>query len=309
MSDALTTISHLINSPPGQLAAGGVLAGIVWKFFERVEAVLTADTKLEIAVWLLRNTAAAPPQLDMPKSIGEWVSKALGKVLPTEESFKSTWKVFGLVTCILAAFSLLEPHSIARQILAVDSKDGGFDASKFFGSFFFTSFFAALGTHLALIATKRISERVTGRTPLWRLYALSLLNLLLTLLFAALAIVFLLILGSFDPDVRLVLSNWVDRGPTVSELWSCATLAVTRTFPFFIIVLPIPIASVFTAQWVSAGIVLRALVIFFDRFTLLQRWFYRIFDIKGKPLQSIGLVAGALVALVYWTAVMVSRVL
>jgi hypothetical protein len=34
------------------LVAGGVLAGIVWKFFERVEAVLNDDTKLEIAVWL-----------------------------------------------------------------------------------------------------------------------------------------------------------------------------------------------------------------------------------------------------------------
>jgi hypothetical protein len=53
MSDTFTTISRLINSPPGQLAAGGVLAGLVWKFFERVEAVLTDQTKLEIAVWLL----------------------------------------------------------------------------------------------------------------------------------------------------------------------------------------------------------------------------------------------------------------
>src|ERR1017187_4732277 len=53
MPDTLTTITKLINSPPGQLAAGGVLAGIVWKFFERVEAVLTDQTKSEIAVWLL----------------------------------------------------------------------------------------------------------------------------------------------------------------------------------------------------------------------------------------------------------------
>jgi hypothetical protein len=53
MPDALTTITKLINSPPGQLAAGGVLAGIVWKFFERVEAVLNENTKLEIAVWLV----------------------------------------------------------------------------------------------------------------------------------------------------------------------------------------------------------------------------------------------------------------
>jgi len=53
MSDSFTTITHFINSPPGQLAAGAALAGIVWKFFERVEAVLNEDTKLEIAVWLL----------------------------------------------------------------------------------------------------------------------------------------------------------------------------------------------------------------------------------------------------------------
>jgi hypothetical protein len=60
MPDALTTITNLIQSPPGQLAAGGILAGIVWKFFERVEAVLTDDTKLEIAVWLLGPRRLAP---------------------------------------------------------------------------------------------------------------------------------------------------------------------------------------------------------------------------------------------------------
>jgi hypothetical protein len=37
-------------------------------------------------------------------------------------------------------------------------------------------------------------------------------------------------------------------------------------------------------------------------------WFNRTFDIERKPLQSIGLVAGALVAVVYWAAAIVSRV-
>jgi hypothetical protein len=37
VADLLTTITHLIQSPPGKLVAGGVLAGIVWKFFERVD--------------------------------------------------------------------------------------------------------------------------------------------------------------------------------------------------------------------------------------------------------------------------------
>jgi len=59
MADALTTITKLLQSPPRQLAAGGVLAGIVWKFFERVESVLTEDTKLEIAVWLLGRRKAS----------------------------------------------------------------------------------------------------------------------------------------------------------------------------------------------------------------------------------------------------------
>jgi len=57
MADALTTITNLINSPPGQLVAGGALAGVVWKFFDKVEAVLTDQTKFEIAVWLVALTA------------------------------------------------------------------------------------------------------------------------------------------------------------------------------------------------------------------------------------------------------------
>jgi len=57
MADVLDTIQKLINSPPGQLAAGGVLAGVVWKFFERIEAVLTDNTKLELrfGCWTARS--------------------------------------------------------------------------------------------------------------------------------------------------------------------------------------------------------------------------------------------------------------
>jgi hypothetical protein len=56
MADALTNISNFIISPPGQLTAGAAVAGIVWKFFEKVESVLKDDTKLEIAVWLVGIT-------------------------------------------------------------------------------------------------------------------------------------------------------------------------------------------------------------------------------------------------------------
>jgi hypothetical protein len=37
-------------------------------------------------------------------------------------------------------------------------------------------------------------------------------------------------------------------------------------------------------------------------------WFNRHMDIEKKPLQSVGLVAGAIVALVYWVALVVARI-
>jgi hypothetical protein len=51
MADAFTTITKLINSPPGQLAAGGVLAGIVWKFFKNVGDAQAANRS---ASWRVR---------------------------------------------------------------------------------------------------------------------------------------------------------------------------------------------------------------------------------------------------------------
>src|ERR1035437_7604901 len=78
MSDTLTTITKLINSPPGQLAAGGVLAGIVWKFFERVEAVLKDDTKREIAVWLLGRKKVGPKVQPWPDTFAKVFDRVFG---------------------------------------------------------------------------------------------------------------------------------------------------------------------------------------------------------------------------------------
>ena len=67
-------------------------------------------------------------------------------------------------------------------------------------------------------------------------------------------------------------------------------------------------AAFFTSIWLwlyaGSGFILKAA----RRFDIGFDWFNRKFDIEKKPLQSIGLVAGALVAIVYWTAVIVSRV-
>ncbi|MGD1098637.1 MAG: hypothetical protein ABSB35_42500, partial [Bryobacteraceae bacterium] len=53
MADAFTTFTEFVVKPSAPFAAGVVLFGAVWGFFKGVESVLTNDTKLEIAIWLL----------------------------------------------------------------------------------------------------------------------------------------------------------------------------------------------------------------------------------------------------------------
>jgi hypothetical protein len=71
--------------------------------------------------------------------------------------------------------------------------------------------------------------------------------------------------------------------------------------------LPYLCAAFFTSIWLwlyaGSGFILKAA----RRFDIGFDWFNRKFDIEKKPLQSIGLMAGALVAVVYWAAVIVGR--
>lgn len=67
-------------------------------------------------------------------------------------------------------------------------------------------------------------------------------------------------------------------------------------------------SALFTSIWLwlyaGSGFLLKAA----QRFDISFGWFISNADIEKKPLQSIGLVAGAVVAVVYWAAVIVSRV-
>jgi hypothetical protein len=76
--------------------------------------------------------------------------------------------------------------------------------------------------------------------------------------------------------------------------------AATHTFPRGTALLP----SVWLWLYAVSGFFLKTA----RRFDIGFDWFSRHFDIEKKPLQSIGLVAGAIVALVYWAVVLVMRV-
>src|SRR5947208_3549605 len=104
MADALTTITKFINSPPGVLAAGGVLAGAVWKSFERVEAVLKDDSKLEIAVLLL-SVKSASAIAGWTRTLATLSDRVFGKRLFSVTAFRRS-TVVSLATLAFSAMIL-----------------------------------------------------------------------------------------------------------------------------------------------------------------------------------------------------------
>src|SRR4051794_29990038 len=107
------TISTFINSPPGQLAAGSVLAGIVWKVFEKVEGVLTDRTKFEIAVWL-SGVKVGQKVEPWPETFAKVFDRVFGTKHLSWRCFlaSSVGTYFALL--VVSLLSLLLPHGLER---------------------------------------------------------------------------------------------------------------------------------------------------------------------------------------------------
>src|SRR4051794_10741672 len=103
MADTLTTITTFINSPPGQAAAGGVLGGIVLKFFKYVGDALNEKTNKEIARWLrmkhLETGIVAGEAVNWPDTFAKVFDRVFGEK-------HLSWKCFGR-SCIATFVSLV----------------------------------------------------------------------------------------------------------------------------------------------------------------------------------------------------------
>jgi hypothetical protein len=166
---------------------------------------------------------------------------------------------------------------------------------------------------------KMLSDRMAKSNSLLRVVVLLGINLVAIPLFALLGIVFLSVIASFDPHIRQLTANWADRAPEMKELGQYLRMVIPTTQPFPWINAPMLFVSGLMALLLVASLIFRLVmrVLFSSsrflltaarRFDIGFDWFNRHFDIEKKPLQSIGLVAGALVAIVYWAAVIMSRV-
>ena len=312
MPDTFTTVTNLINSPPGQLAAGAALAGIVWKFFERVEGVLSDQTKFEIAVWLLGVEAG--------RKVEPWpdtFAKVFDRVFGTKHL---SWKCFGR-SCLASYAVAILSIFIAAIVTTARTFGGTPGLSLVLVRVVFPTLVLAsaignvLPDYLSLLETRAALRFLSRKSSfVWSVIVLS-VDFVFT---ACLAIFAAGVALWFTTDLRFqalsLFQKWLVDHPnmplsraalefTFNDISGLTAAQFVIPNFFFLWVLPAFFTSIWLWLYSGSGFLLKAA----RRFDIGFQWFNRKFDIEKKPLQSIGLVAGVLVAVVYWMAVVALR--
>ena len=311
MPDTLTTVTHLINSPPGQLAAGGVLAGIVWKFFERVGGVLNEQTNRDIGRWIrvksFETGIVADEAANWPDTFGKVFDSIFGKRHLTWFCF---WRSAG-TSLILAfiSFGIMFQNVIGRVSLHSLIADVELLA-LFYPLLFVTN---VIPDYLSLLETRKVLWLISRTRNTWLRIMRIVFDGAATIVIAAWGAAIFAVVNSFIRQTHPF--TW-QHG--LGVILTYPVLLVRNGKGFFgellrsdeglslayVMILPAFVTSIWLWLYAGAGFLLKAA----RRFDIGFDWFNRRFDIEKKPLQSIGLVAGALVAVVYWAVVIVSRV-
>src|SRR5258706_12781901 len=92
MPDAITRITDLINTPPGQFVSGGVVGGIVFKFFKNVGDNLNDETIREITRWLRVKHFESGLLTEEAATWPETFAKVFDRVFGASHL---SWKCFG----------------------------------------------------------------------------------------------------------------------------------------------------------------------------------------------------------------------
>jgi hypothetical protein len=302
MPDNLTTITNLINSPPGQLVAGGVLAGFVWKLFDKWATVASEEDQIRVWMWLAdRNTTGF---------IQRW--QTFDKLFDA---------VFGprhlSVRCFVCSAIASMFATLVAFVIAV-STDTSFilmpDGKTLIPQSAWITFrmkdaiillvvlaFTVIPDYISLLKTRVIVRWLAKYLPdklrvlgLCFLADLSITTLISVFTLACLSLIVRL------PTVENPLAVGYDVGDLDNMasilLHPLGSLQLLHEMGLWYMFYPAYWTSVWVALYVSAGFIVKA------------EFIKRHFDIEKKPLQSIGLVAGALVAVVYWAAAIVSRI-
>lgn len=276
------TLQRLITSPPGQVLAGSVLAGIVWKFFEKVESVLNEQTKLEIAVWLVGVKLGGRVQ-PWPDSFAKTFDRVFGKK-------HLSWGCFAR-SCIATALSL-GVISLVYYTLG----DTSFLAVKYYtgvvlrpgiGWFVYMAVLCIpmnfVADYISLLETRLMIHLLLQTTNVWIVWLLLILDVALTTCTFCLGFVV----------SQQIATDWFPRALFANMLETDLQLGfvnvrIWHDLPYAFRFLGYPsvflYASLLTSIWLwlyaLSGFLLRAA----RRFDIGLQWFSHKVDIEKKPL-------------------------
>lgn len=306
MPDTLTTITNLITSPPGQIAAGGLLAGIVWKFFERVDAVLSDQTKFEIAVWLVGRKKISPVIQSWPETFANVFDRVFGiKHLSWRCFHRSAIASVGSLTIAGLCCFFLNP-SLFHTMTSMFRLHWLIWAGIVVVANILPDYLSLLESRYAL-SKMRQSDPSVGRMR-WASIAVVFVSLDIVITFFLAALASELARGLWDLAYSgILLPQAARKGKDWGALANLQQAIINMMLipqlgaRSWLWIYPAFFTSIWVWLYAGSGFLLRAA----RRFDIGFAWFNRKFDIEKHPLSAIGLVAGAIVAVLWWTVVAV----
>jgi|SRR6185312_1618099 len=322
MLSTLDSFTKFVNSPGGVVTAGAVLAGIVWKVLEKVEGILPDQTKLEIAVWLV-GRKFSPALQSWPDMVAKAFNHVFGRNLLSWKSFLRSLiasAIFCLVcTLVSSSFLLgLTSHTLNSNDLPKSAGDWLYRIALPVSAY---TVIVSLFAFLSLLETRIILLVMRRCRSAFATVGLLILDLVVTGLTASPPA----ILAAVGPTTRPIydlresrnyqksLRYWKEKQaahPDKESSEAVETYTFLAQYSYYrlnvawrIVWLPAFSTSLWLWLYAGSALLLKAV----RRFDLGFDWFNRKFDIEKKPLQSIGFVAGAIVAIVYWAAVGIGR--
>jgi hypothetical protein len=275
-------------APGTHIGFGVGLFYAVKKLFEEVEKSLNYPTKLEIAIWLL--------DLSPTKTIERWQSTFLTMFNKVFGEKHWSWKCFWR-SCLFTTATILIVM-LGREFIQ-PPKNAIFEAIPFLlvsGSAISASalpdYFSLWKTRY-LMALSRATQNISSHLLLLGL------DIILTSLLAAFSV--------FVGTTLLLVISALRRGDVhyaryvISHTWTAFMPPNQVPFTIFIgfgTVWFIP--AFFGRLWLLAYVACGLLLKFAPNLQIFLKTINRRFDIENHPLQSIGVVAGTLVALGYW---------
>jgi hypothetical protein len=311
----IDSVAKVVSSPPAQLVAGAALAGLVWKTFQRVENVLNKKAKRQIAAWLYG--VKVRPKLD--RWYDEFVNAINGFADLDDDQVDERIFIWSLVPILPAMVMLLtvkinNPWQLAvRKELVFHNPYPYLPTLLLPGLRFMTLMPGfVLMTTVSMLFSAGFLRALSRTSGFWlRILILTgqfLVSLYLGLAAAASGLalnryvragssydLFVAPNSSYEAVFGTGLTMWLHPLTLLARVWNTGVLAM--------MVAPSLALTFGLLLFSTSGLILKVAL----RLDLGFSWFVRWFDVKEKPLQSVGLVAGVIFALIYWGLIVIVR--